>query len=219
MEDNRNQSIDLIKIIAMVGVIALHSTKSYIDTNNFSLADIVYDLGIVSIPLFFMVSGYLLIPRKNITYFYVIRKIIGILRFVFLITFSFSFLYSIKHGFKLSCFLENFFGAFFQYGAFSIFWYFGALILCYILLPLVSKIFHSNLNIYSLILLVLFLACNSVFSHTLSIGMGGGNYVEFLVPATLRLWYIYFYFLLGGLLYRFSHIHINWIIILFLFIG
>lgn len=216
MEDKRNQAIDIIKILAMIGVMALHATKSYIDANIFSAADIVYDLGIVSIPLFFMVSGFLLIPRTNATYSYVLRKTMGILRFVFIITFSFSFLYCIKNGFEVSYFINNFFGAFFQYGAFPIFWYFGAIILCYILLPLISKIYHSNFAGYTLILLVFFLLCNSIFSQTLT---GGGNYVEFKVPATLRIWYIYFYFMLGGFLHRFTHIHINRIVVLLLFIG
>ena len=43
--------------------------------------------------------------------------------------------------------------------------------------------------------------------------------MEFKVPATLRFWYIYFYFLLGGLLHRFSHLCIHWGVVVSLFIG
>lgn len=86
MQEGRNQSLDLIKVIAMIGVIALHSTKSFINADQLSVADFIYDYGMIAMPLFFMVSGYLLLSRKELNYSYAIRKICGIIRFVAIIT-------------------------------------------------------------------------------------------------------------------------------------
>ena len=77
MQKDRNLSIDLIKIVAMFGVMCLHSTHSYSSLGQFCFADILYESAVVSMPLFFMVSGYLLIGRENIDYKYSFRKIIG----------------------------------------------------------------------------------------------------------------------------------------------
>ncbi|MBQ8059423.1 MAG: acyltransferase family protein [Prevotella sp.] len=61
----RDYTLDLIKTTAMLGVIALHSMMYYITPGHTGLADILYDLGMTSMPLFFMVSGYLMIPRES----------------------------------------------------------------------------------------------------------------------------------------------------------
>ena len=70
----RNLSIDLIKIIAMLGVVCLHSTHSYINT---AIGMVMYSTAVISIPLFFIVSGYLLIGKECIDYQYVIKKMGG----------------------------------------------------------------------------------------------------------------------------------------------
>lgn len=53
----RNLSIDLIKVIAMFAVIGLHTSKA---SEDWRIANIIYETDVVAIPLFFMVSGYLL---------------------------------------------------------------------------------------------------------------------------------------------------------------
>ena len=68
MGNNRNLSIDLIKIIAMLSVVGLHSTCDFINPEKFGMANILYRTFVVAIPLFFMVSGFLLLGRKNINY-------------------------------------------------------------------------------------------------------------------------------------------------------
>jgi surface polysaccharide O-acyltransferase-like enzyme len=162
-------------------------------------------LGIAAMPLFFMVSGYLLIPRENLNYRYVIKKIGGIVKFVAIITLSFGGLYSVKHGFDIDYLFEIFLGAFIQKGVFSVFWYFGAILLCYLLLPLISKIYHCPRK-YILLLGCLYVACVSIFSQTLT-NVKWGGVIEFAVPATFRVWYIFFYFVLGGLIHRIEYLN------------
>ena len=83
MEKNilrRNQSLDLIKIFAMIGVMGLHSTLGQTETFMGFLISRIFG---ISVPLFFMVSGYLL-SMKNVDWKYSRRNIIGIARFCFL---------------------------------------------------------------------------------------------------------------------------------------
>lgn len=68
---DRIQSLDFIKIIAMLSVMGLHSTYSFIDESHIGVADIIYRTSVIAIPLFFMVSGFLLLGRTKVDYRYV----------------------------------------------------------------------------------------------------------------------------------------------------
>lgn len=57
----RNQSIDLIKIMAMCLVICLHTTHQYLTSGINDIIFVLYNTSAIAIPLFFMVSGFLLI--------------------------------------------------------------------------------------------------------------------------------------------------------------
>lgn len=208
----RVQSIDLVKIIATIGVIALHSTYKYISPNCLSLADIIYDSGVISMPLFFMVSGYLLIPRNSNTYSYVANKIFRIVRFVFLINLIYSSVSFFRGVSNITDFFYDFLGAFVQKGTFSIFWYFGAIIICYLFLPLLSKLYRSQYK-YLTLFFLLFIFSNIVFSQTLTTSIDNfAGILEYKVPATFRFWYIFLYFILGGLAHKISYSPNLWII-------
>ena len=153
----RDYTLDLIKTTAMLGVIALHSMMYYITPGHTGLADILYDLGMTSMPLFFMVSGYLMIPRESLSYSYFMHKIWGIIRFVTIIVVLFSLYRYATHGFDVSDFIYTFFSAFTGDGRFYIFWYFTAIILCYLLTPVLSDLYHRNVKMYIFILVTLLL--------------------------------------------------------------
>jgi len=88
-------SLDFIKLFAMFGVICLHTEMTYYEN---PIARFLYTTAVVSIPLFFMVSGYLLYGKKNVNYQYSLRKMVGILRFVAIMTVVFWLLTGIRHG-------------------------------------------------------------------------------------------------------------------------
>jgi len=94
---SRNLNIDLLKTIAMFGVICLHTTRMFgeNDPNIVNLASILYRSAVISIPLFFLVSGYLFMPRHEIDYRYVIKKIGHIIRYVLIVTIMYWFFNSI----------------------------------------------------------------------------------------------------------------------------
>ena len=174
MQENRNLSIDLVKIVAMFGVMCLHSTHSFAIPNHFCFADVLYESAVVSMPLFFMVSGYLLIGRPNVNYRYSIRKIIGIVRFVSIIVFAYWMILSIyQRNFDFAELVWSLIQPYFQSGKFSIFWYFGAMIIIYVLYPNLNNMYIKMPYLYHIVL-----ATTILCSYTMFIGnivWGGGN--------------------------------------------
>lgn len=195
----RDYTLDLIKTTAMLGVIALHSMMYYITPGHTGLADILYDLGMTSMPLFFMVSGYLMIPRESLSYSYFMHKIWGIIRFVTIIVVLFSLYRYATHGFDVSDFIYTFFGAFTGDGRFYIFWYFTAIILCYLLTPVLSDLYHRNVKKYISILVTLLLLQSFFFSNSLT-NIISGSIIEYQLITPLRIHYTLFYYMLGGII-------------------
>lgn len=170
----RNMSIDVIKIIAMFGVIMLHTTHNLMSTNGLDIASFMYKSAVISIPLFFMVSGYLLLGRTNISYRYSIRKIYGILRYMTFFCVIYWIVYGIyKHGFSLERLWQIFGGSFNAQGPFYVFWYFGAMIILYLLLPILNTCFLKYRHGFMLLTVFMLILQNTVFLHNLT--MGGGD--------------------------------------------
>ena len=80
MRKYRNINLDLLKVLACVGVVLLHTTMGgFKETGSWNLLTYLYYLGTYSIPLFFMVNGYLLLGKREITYSYILQKVKWIL--------------------------------------------------------------------------------------------------------------------------------------------
>ena len=149
-------------------------------------------IGGIAIPLFFMTSGYLL-ANKNATLKYRIRKITGILLFTLITCLIWTvwgairgrtteFIGTLAHDYLLS---------FFQIGPFYVFWYFGAMIIIYAILPLIQKVIHSKYFLESILALLGICTVMCILD------------VRFLlekkyVIQTFRIWYWLFYFMLGA---------------------
>ena len=76
MKKIRNINLDFLKIMACIGVVLLHTTISgFKETSSWNYLTYLYYLGTYSIPLFFMVNGYLLLGKNEISYSYILQKI------------------------------------------------------------------------------------------------------------------------------------------------
>ena len=188
--DTRIQSIDVIKIIAMYGVIAMHSTYRYIE-GEFCPSFVLYALSAAAVPLFFTVSGFLLLGKQRGRW-YPLRKVWGIVRFVGIMSAVWCLLY---RQFSLRVFFGTFLGAFIQKGHLPGFWFLGVLVIFYLLLPVLSFIYRRAW-LFRGVLLFLFLVECCVFIHIL----WEGTAFEEGTIQTFRLWNHLFYFMLGGLL-------------------
>lgn len=178
--------IDLIKIIAMLCVLGLHSACYHLDT---LIGNIIYKTSVIAIPLFFMVSGYLVLPKNNIDYKYVFRKCFGIIRYVLLFTIALWILL----GADFDSFFINTFGSFVQYGRMSIFWYFGAMLILYLLTPFFNRLLHYHHKTYNCILIGLLFLCNLIYILNYF-----NIHIEQNVIQTFRIWNWMFYFCIGG---------------------
>ena len=189
--ENRNQSIDCVKIVAMFGVMALHTCLSR--TNELPGFVLSRMFGL-SIPLFFMVSGYLMHGRV-IDYKYVFQKIFMILRFTFLVCLIIWFLEILRHDFSWISFPKIWIGSFLQRGPMSVFWYFGAMIMIYAVLPLYNYLEQNNHNF--LMHFTIILTCISFIAFIADYSCSfESNYI----PQPFRLWYWLLYFSIGQLI-------------------
>ena len=139
MKKARNINIDLIKIIACIGVVLLHTTMpGFKETGRWNYSSYLYYLGTYSIPLFFMVNGYLLLGKSKITYPYILHKIKWVLITVSSWTVIIWFL---KRDFTINP-IKKILAFLIQKGYFFQFWFFGSLILIYLCLPILKKCLH-----------------------------------------------------------------------------
>ena len=196
MHKTRNINLDLIKVLACIGVVLLHTTMiGFKDTGSWNLLAYLYYLGTYSIPLFFMVNGYLLLGKSNITYSYILQKVKWILIIVSSWT---TIIWLFKRDFTVNP-IKKIVGSLLQKGYFSQFWFFGALILIYLCLPVLKKILNSKRKY--LYILSCLIAIGLIFElANIILQMPLQSYVI----QTFRLWTWFFYYLLGCLLAQFD---------------
>ena len=220
MQKSRNLSIDLVKIVAMFGVMCLHSTHSYSIPGQLCFADILYESAVVSMPLFFMVSGYLLIGREKTDYRYAFRKVIGIIRFVSIIVFTFWLARSVYHlQFDFVELFKSLVYPYIQRGQFGVFWYFGAMIILYLLYPAINTLYECHRHAYYALLSTTLLASYTMFISNL---LWGGVFDtcenEPTICQTFRIWISISYFMIGGLIYKLQNPKYSVFFIITLFI-
>lgn len=190
--NKRNESLDLIKVIAMLGVVALHC-QLYIPRDYHS----TYILSTVAagfpIPLFFMVSGYLMFGRKP-SIKYSVKKIAKILKFLIEFALIYWLIFRMANGTSILMGLKYVPLAMLQEGPLPIFWYFGAMCILYACLPVLNFLDQRYERFLLLFTLFLFVVVNIIFILNCVIG------IDQHVLQPLRVWNWFFYFSLGGLL-------------------
>ena len=196
MRKIRNINLDLIKVLACVGVVLLHTTMGgFKDTGSWNLLTYLYYLGTYSIPLFFMVNGYLLLGKREITSHYILQKV----KWILITVSSWNIIvWLFKRDFTVNP-IKKIVGSLIQKGYFFQFWFFGALILIYLCLPILSKFLNSKrryLYILALLIVIGFIVelANIFFQRPL----------QTHVMQTFRLWTWFFYYILGGYIAQFN---------------
>ena len=196
MRKYRNINLDLLKVLACVGVILLHTAMGgFKETGSWNFSTYLYYLGTYSIPLFFMVNGYLLLGKREITYSYILQKV----KWILITVSSWSaIVWLFKRDFTANP-IKKIIGSLIQKGYFFQFWFFGALILIYICLPILKKFLNSKrsyLYILSILLVIglIFELTNIVLQMP----------IQTYVLQTFRLWTWLFYYFLGGFIAQFD---------------
>ncbi len=190
----RNLGLDLVKIVATIAMIGLHTIASRYSRINL----IAYCFFGCAMPLFFMTNGYSTLNKAKVDFLYSMQKIRNIL----LITLFWNIVGALFDYIKTKDFHRipiNILGPYIQKGLMAQFWFFGTLILFYLALPLLKYIFDRPKLKWPLFMLV-FLACMGV--TILSVIKKSA--IAMSVPQTFRLWTWLFYYFLGGILKQYQ---------------
>ncbi|HGP9232108.1 TPA: acyltransferase [Streptococcus pneumoniae] len=196
MHKFKDINLDLLKVIACVGVVLLHTEMGgFKETGSWNFSTYLYYLGTYSIPLFFIVNGYLLLGKKEITYSYILQKV----KYILITVLSWTFIvWLFKRDFSVNP-IKKLIGSLVQKGYFFQFWFFGALIPIYICLPVLKQFLNSKRS-YLYFLSVL-LVIGLIFELTnIVLQMP----IQTYVIQTFRLWTWLFYYILGGFISQFD---------------
>lgn len=204
-------SIDLVKIVAMFAVIGLHT---FCGSRGYELAHLSYMSCVVGVPFFFMSSGYLLLGRTDLSRHYVIIKIWHIIRLIFLIALVYSFFaFLIIDVNPFLLFVDCISGVIIQSGDLWICWYLVAMMMVYIVYPLINKLYLHNFNVFLSFLFFLLLIESIVFYLNVFWNGWESNIVQ-----TIRFWNWLFYFCLGGFLKKLCNVRTNQILLFLVFL-
>ena len=193
----RNYNLDLIRIIACFAVVGLHVCGKDISVVN----TVWYYLCGFAVPAFFMASGYILMQRKNIGIEYVAKKYQQIFKVIFLWGTLASMIVLIKgmicaEDWELIIWniIKQMMGGVIQKGAFSQFWFLGALMLVYTMLPLLIALSRKKQVVVWLFFLIVGEMLQIISIHS-------EFPIQREVIQTFRIWTWIQYFLLGGFMY------------------
>ena len=194
----KNLKLDVLKNIACFGVVALHM---FAPTQIQNLK--IYYVFAYSIPIFFMVNGFLLLNKKEVTYKYVMKKIFNLIRLIFVWNTLLFVIELLKNNYAINPILETL-NNLVQKGYFFQFWFFGSIIIIYLILPIYHKLLNKSKTNYLIILGTTGLI--NIFINAINIKMGINWQPIFTqnVIQTFRVWIWLFYFTLGGFLGKYQ---------------
>lgn len=198
-ESQRNIGVDWIKTLACIGVCSLHTYLPILMAETeFEIQNLLFYIGALSIPLFFMVNGFL-IMRKERSSSYYHKRIFNIFKIVL---FSNCMLHICRglYGEDVMWYYpirDSLYNLFLQKGHFFAFWFLGTLVMIYLLMLLLKKYFVTKKRILYVILFLivvqLLVNCANIVS-----GIKFHDPIEMKLYQPFRLYNHLCYFLLGG---------------------
>ena len=199
-KNKRNLEIDFIKIVACIGVVFLHTIG--LKSNKFN--NFIYYIGTISIPLFFMVKGFMILNKTEMNGKYILKKI---LRILYIVTIWNIIDYMIIFYKKRNTdnIVIQIIKSLLEKGNITWFWFMGALILIYICTPVLYKILHNE-KINTKFLIFCVSICELIYIINIMFGYKQIKIIKEMIPQTLRIWTWITYFYLGG----YSKKHFKW---------
>lgn len=204
--------LDVIKLIAMLSVVVSHSLNVLIVHHvDPVFTQICHSLTAGGVPLFFMVSGYLLLSRQNITPRYVAHKIFAITRYIAVVCLLYWSIIALIHwDYRLigECFNE-FCNTFVLSGTFTPFWFLWSMAMIYALLPLLHRLYTRHLRTFTYCTGALGVFCIILFVLLLF----DCRISDRCLHQPLKMWKWLFFFALGGVIraYPIPKLHWGWI--------
>ncbi|HGN0124905.1 TPA: acyltransferase [Proteus mirabilis] len=173
---NISESIDLLRVIACFLVVTLHSSAIwfYSFSDFWWKVNIIDSLTRVSVPLFIMITGVLLINEKNIDYSTIPKRITRAIKIIFF----WSAIYYLTYSEKNINIIDFIYKAIFNDIKFH-FWYLYALIGFYISIPILSSV-YKNSNSKTIFIIILLWSISS-----------NVELLSFFIPSLYSVKYIY----------------------------
>jgi surface polysaccharide O-acyltransferase-like enzyme len=151
-------------------------------------------------PLFFIVHGYLLFGKTITNPFYTYYKRDKICRLVFVVNILWCVFWFIYQKQLVNPFSGTINGLFFQGGSFGQFWFFGSLIIIYLLFPHIDKVYINNKKMFFCLAGLLIMAQVITDGVNIFMALQGKQLLSQRIPQTFRLETHLSYFLIGGVL-------------------
>lgn len=191
-KNKRNLEIDFIKIIACLGVVFLHT----IGLKSSKFNNLIYYIGTISIPLFLMVNGFMILNKGEMNIKYILKKISRLL-YVVIIWNIIDFIIIFYREGKIDNIIIQIIKSLLEKGNITWFWFMGALILLYICTPILYKILHNE-KINAKFLIFCVSICEIIYIINIVLGYNKIKIIKEVIPQTLRIWTWITYFYLGG---------------------
>lgn len=200
ISNKRIIGLDAVKLIAMLSVVVSHSINVLIAyKQDLTMSTICHSLTAGGVPLFFMVSGYLLLGRKGTTYKYVAHKIWAIVRYIAAVCILYWIVMALIHWdyAQVKNCASEFVNTFMLRGPFTPFWFLWTMTVIYLLLPLTHRFYarHTRAFAWSVSLLGVF--CILLFAAQFT----NLRYSDRTLLQPLKMWKWVFFFALGGVLF------------------
>ena len=177
--------LDLIKTVAMLGVIGIHTFDGP-----------AYYCMSYAIPVFFMMTGYLQITRPR-TVRYCAFKIYKIARYMLLVGLCFTIAkYVIRGEGTPIDVVKYIYGGILQHNCLGLLWFLAAMALVYVVMPLLSYLYGHHRRLFVGLTVGLLVWQAASFAQELVAGAP----LEMSTPQCLRLWHWLGYACLGALL-------------------
>lgn len=204
----RETWVDFAKITAAFLVVILHTCCFGIKEGQIFNDSYLYYLGTYSIPIFFMVNGYLQLRKEKITYGYVKKKYISIIKIslIWNIPYCIFKIYKTK---KYTSLIYSTFLSFLQKGYFFQFWFLFALILIYLILPFLNRLLNQKTKIFYIISVLFIIVCVLIDCTNIFINNYFGLSIKNLIIQPFRIWTWLCYFCLGGCLSKINNNNFN----------
>ncbi len=197
MSGMRKYSLDICRIFACLLVVMIHTVMLFWEFDPSSAVWAVYNLLAVAIrcgvPLFFMMSGALLLSRESID----IKKHAGRVLHFLLLYFAWSFICALIDGVFLGVWYQELEPVELVFGSYYHLWYLPAMILCYLFIPLLHAFVNKKFSapgyaafVWGLTVLLALLPLLSVKPRWLSLLLEhfDPDYLRYIVYSLLGWW-------------------------------
>lgn len=197
-QDKRIAGLDAVKLIAMLSVVVSHALNVLlVYKQDPVMTTICHSLTAGGVPLFFMVSGYLLLGRKEVAPTYARRKVFSITRYVVavcLVYWGITAAVCSDAAFWPGC-LEEVFRTTALRGPFTPFWFLWSMAVIYAVLPALHRLYRRHTKVFALCTAILGALCIGLFIAQLC-----GCRADTGAIQPLKMWKWLFFFALGGVL-------------------